>query len=206
MHCIFTLTSLHMKAMNVEWTIVHPWWKHCQWCILLSIIAMPMCCVGKGIERSTGEPGLCAIHQQRGFTHQTLLHTWCSPNTPLDYLFLFPTRCFILFAAFRFFRGGRSQFWKTLFFLASVLNWSLSLFVFTVVFTEFSVCMRRLSRMTQKSFLEVGHTLEHLRHCHTPLLPRNVWKDDPWKVHSSGRLIPSARHIAVTCLAWLCIE
>lgn len=96
-HCIFTLTSLHMKAMNVEWTIVHPWWKHCQWCILLSIIAIPMCCVGKGIERSTGEPGLCAIRQQRGFTHQTLLHTWCSPNTPLDYLFLFPTRCFILF-------------------------------------------------------------------------------------------------------------
>lgn len=96
-HCIFTLTSLHMKAMNVVWTIVRLWWKHCQWCILLSIIATPMCCVGKGIERSMGEPGLCAIHQQWGFTHQTLLHTWCSPNMPLDYLFLFPTRCFILF-------------------------------------------------------------------------------------------------------------
>ncbi len=77
----FTWTSLHMKAMTVEWT-VRPWWKHCQWCFLLSIFATPMCCVGKGIERTTGESGLCAIRQQRGFTHQTLLHTWCSPNMP----------------------------------------------------------------------------------------------------------------------------
>lgn len=50
---------------------------------------------------------------------------------------------------------------------------------FELVCIYCSIQRVQLLGMTQKSFLEVGHTLEHLRHCHTPLLPRNVWRDDP---------------------------
>lgn len=99
-HCIFTLTSLHMKAMNVVWTIERPWWQRCQRCFLLSISATPTFSVAKGIERGN-RSGILVCHTSAlrlyspNFTTHLVLTIM-----PLDFLFLIPTRCFILFDAF----------------------------------------------------------------------------------------------------------